>query len=213
MTQPSDIYAFLASKFSGPEPKVFLELGAHVGTDTIKLAAFPGVTIHAFEPDPDNDIPPLSNVVFNRAAIAAHDGEVQFRRSEWLEQSALGDAPWTCSGSIHEPTGHLSAYPAITFGDLITVKAVTLDTYTREVARIDFIWADVQGAERDMILGGLEALKRTRYLYTEYCDTPLYEGQPSLTEIMALLPGWRILANWPSGEAYADVLLENEALA
>jgi FkbM family methyltransferase len=206
----TDIYAFLKSRFSGPEAKVWLELGAHIGLDTVKLAAFPGVRLHSFEPDPANEIPALHNVTFNRAAVAAQDGSTSFHRSAWR-----GDIPWTCSGSIHPPTGHMSAYPDVEFGEDITVPTVALDTYVRErgIGMIDFIWADIQGAERDMILGGQEALKRTRYLYTEYCDTPLYEGQPTLGEILELLPDWKVLADWPSGEAFADVLLENGALA
>jgi FkbM family methyltransferase len=203
----SGIYDFLAEKFGQPDgARVFFELGAHIGTDTIRLAAFPGVTLHTFEPDKENIGPDLPNVIFNRAAIAAHDGEVQFHPSEWR-----GEVEWTMSGSIHRPTGHLSAYPDVEFGAPISVPAITLDTYVREhrIEHIDFIWADIQGAERDMILGGREALARTRYLYTEYWNTPLYEGQPSLAEILALVPGWKVLADWPSGEAYADVLLEN----
>jgi len=205
----SDIYSFLKSRFSGPEAKVWLELGAHIGLDTAKLAAFPGVQLHTFEPDPSNVVPERYNVTFNRAAVASKDGELPFHRSEWR-----GDVPWTCSGSIHKPTGHLTAYPDVEFGETIMVPTVALDTYCREhgIERIDFIWADIQGAERDMILGARETLKHTRYLYTEYCDTPLYDGQPTLGEIFILLPGWRMLANWPSGEAFADVLLENGAL-
>jgi len=200
------IYDFLSSHFSGPEPKLIIEIGAHVGQDTVRLAALPGATVHAFEPDPRNNVPDLPNLIFNRAAIAAHDGEIEFHPSEWR-----GEVEWTLSGSIHRPTGHLTAYPDVEFGSPIKVRGITLDTYCRKhgIKRIDFIWADIQGAERDLILGGREALARTRYLYTEYCEPPLYEGQPSLGEILTLLPGWRMLANWPSGEAYADVLLEN----
>jgi FkbM family methyltransferase len=205
----TNVYTFLKSRFSGPGAKVFFELGTHIGSDTVRLASFPGVHLHAFEPDPVNIIPALSNVTFNRAAIAAQDGETSFHRSEWR-----GDMSWTCSGSIHRPTGHMSAYPDVEFGEDITVPTVALDTYVREhkIEHIDFIWADIQGAERDMILGAEEALKHTRYLYTEYCNPPLYEGQPTLAEIVALLPGWKVLADWPSGEAFADVLLANEAL-
>lgn len=210
------IHDFIAARLAGPEPKVVLEVGAHRGEDTVKLAAIPGATVHAFEPDPDNaeslaaGVAPLPNVTVCRAAVAACDGEIYFHRSEWR-----GEQPWTCSGSIHAPTGHLSAYPDVEFGETIAVPAVTLDEYVKRcgIGRIDLIWADTQGAERDLIMGGRAALARTRWLYTEYCDPPLYAGQPTLAEILALLPGWRLLADWPSGEAFADALLENGALA
>ena len=72
---------------------------------------------------------------------------------------------------------------------------------------IDFILADVQGAEGEMIRGGRKALARTRYLFTEYSDDQMYRGQPSLSEILAMLPTFRLLELWPD-----DVLLENQAL-
>ena len=207
----SEIYAWLQAHLAGPDPKVIIELGAHRGEDTARLAALPGAVVHAFEPDPRNTPPALPNVIFTRAAVSQYDGKAQFYQSE-----SCGDREWTCSGSIHEPTGHLDAYPDVWFTEhTIMVPTVALDTYARQrgLRRVDLIWADVQGAERDLIAGGRETLKHTRYLYTEYCDPPLYEGQPSLREIMLLLPGWQLLHDWPSGEAYADALLENPACA
>ena len=70
---------------------------------------------------------------------------------------------------------------------------MTLDSYAKNLGRIDFIWADVQGAERKMIQGGLQTLSRTEWLYTEYSDVELYEGQPSLSEILVMLPDWRVV--------------------
>ena len=55
-----------------------------------------------------------------------------------------------------------------------------------------------------MILGGRGALARAHYLYTEYSDEELYEDQPTLKEILELLPGFRVVELWPD-----DVLLEN----
>jgi hypothetical protein len=50
-----------------------------------------------------------------------------------------------------------------------------------DISFIDFIWADVQGAEEDLILGGLDTLrKRTKYLFTEYNNSEMYEGQINL---------------------------------
>ena len=71
---------------------------------------------------------------------------------------------------------------------------------------IDFIWADVQGAEGDMIRGGQRALAKTRFLYTEYCNRELYEGQLSLRQMLGLLPEFEVVRRFPN-----DVLLENRA--
>jgi FkbM family methyltransferase len=46
---------------------------------------------------------------------------------------------------------------------------MTLDSVARETQldRIDLLWVDIQGAERDMIAGGRHALSRTRYMMIE----------------------------------------------
>ena len=89
------------------------------------------------------------------------------------------------------------------------METVALDTYRARAGLdlVDFVWADIQGAEADMIRGGRATLARTRYLFTEYADEELYEGQATLSEILALLPGWRLVELWEE-----DVLLENGAL-
>lgn len=168
--------------------KVVLEVGANVGQDTRWLAAIPGVTVHAFEPDPRNRPPgPVpGSVRWNQCAVAAHVGDVL------LHQSGGGHTgqPWTESSSIRRPTGHIQKHPSITFGEPVTVPCTTLDRYTEEHGfdRISLVWADVQGAEALMISGGLVTLARTEWLYTEFSDVELYDGQPTLEAIRAMLP-------------------------
>ena len=76
------------------------------------------------------------------------------------------------------------------------IKTKKLDTWVKEneIPLIDFIWADVQGAERELIEGGKETLnKKTRYFYTEFSNEELYEDQPTLDEICRLLPNFKII--------------------
>lgn len=197
---PISIRDWVHRTFRGSAPKVMLELGAHNGEDTDWLARVPNATVHAFEPDPRNHPPARRNVVLHRAAIADRDGTGALVLSErgW-------GRPWTASSSIKRPKNHLARYD-VTFGETIEVELVALDTFSRRHASgaIDFIWADVQGAEGEMIRGGRETLARTRYLYTEYSDDELYEGQVALDDILRLLPDFRVLELWPS-----DVLLAN----
>jgi hypothetical protein len=72
---------------------------------------------------------------------------------------------------------------------------------------IDFIWADIQGAEIDLILGGKEAFKNVRYFYTEYCDSELYEGEIPLEKILELMPDFEVVEDYQG-----DVLLKNKTL-
>ncbi len=62
-------------------------------------------------------------------------------------------------------------------------------------------------AENLFIRGGQEALGKTRYLYTEYSNRELYEGQVNLPQLLALLPDYEVVARYPG-----DVLLRNKTL-
>jgi 2-O-methyltransferase len=201
--EPGPIRGWVERTFSHPSRKTFLELGAHCGSDTAWLSRIPGVSLHAFEPDPRNHPPALSNVTVHRAAIAETDGRAPFL----LSASGWG-REWTYSSSLRRPKSHLQRYP-VTFGDSIVVDTIALDSFTRQVGlgALDFIWADVQGAEEDMVRGGLETLRRTRYLYTAYSDDESYEGQATLRDLLALLPDFRVIELWPE-----EVLLENRAI-
>ena len=202
--RPLPIKNWVQQTFRYPGAKLFIELGAHKGTDTAWIAAIPNVTIHAFEPDPRNHQAQRPNVYLYRAAIADHDGSGSLILSQW----GWGQE-WTHSSSIKQPKNHLQRFP-VTFGGSVEVQLTALDTFYRQhgLGTIDFIWADIQGAEGEMIRGGQQALDHTRYLYTEYSDDEMYEGQVTLREILELLPDFRVLELWPD-----DVLLENRRLA
>lgn len=94
----------------------------------------------------------------------------------------------------------------------VQVKCYKFDTYYQKRTLqpiIDFIWADIQGAEGDLIDGGQVAFSNVRYFYTEYSNDELYEGEIGLEEILKKLPG-----NWSVVEDYgSDVLLKNESLS
>jgi FkbM family methyltransferase len=201
--QPRPIRDVVEKIFAYHGPKLFLELGAHDGSDTAWMAALPQVTIHAFEPDPRNHPPPLANVLLSRAAVSDYNGRLPFI----LSRTGWGQ-PWTHSSSLKKPKNHLSRYP-VTFGETIEVDSVTLDDYARHhgLNTVDFIWADIQGAEGEMIRGGRDLLRRTRYLYTEYSNDELYEGQATLKDICDMLPEFRVVELWPE-----DVLLRNQEI-
>ncbi len=67
---------------------------------------------------------------------------------------------------------------------------------------------DVQGAEADVIAGGMQTVSNTRFIYTEYSDRELYEGQLSLRAILDLLPSFEVAAHYPR-DVEGDVLLKN----
>jgi FkbM family methyltransferase len=221
-----NIQNIIIDLFSNKSP-LFFEIGANDGTDTVWLSQIAKV-VHAFEPD-DEVFSKLAlvkfqnQVILNHCAIGKKVGIVQFYKSSgiWPAQpvvSPLGDRSanycWDKSGSIKKPKEHLITHPWCKFDSTIQVRVETLDNYcTRnKIDKIDFMWADVQGAEADMIAGGKDTFsKRVEYLYTEYSNSEQYEGQSTLDEIKALLSDYKIIQKFePPGGSAGDVLFHNE---
>lgn len=203
----------IANLVGRPDPTI-VEIGCNDGTDTLAfLEAMPMATIYCFEPDPrailrfkQNLGSRFERVSFSEIAISDRNGTIAFHMSGSGPVPAEG---WDASGSIRAPKYHLLDHPNVTFGKIITVKTRTLDDWCAEhaVTNIDFLWMDVQGAEGDVIAGAMETLRRTRFLYTEYSNNELYEGQLPLRRLLALLPSFKVLRRYP-----CDVLLRNRSL-
>jgi len=190
-----------------PAPMI-LEIGANDGTDTLRLLdCFPDGSIHCFEPDPRAAARWHNTVHDPRArlheiAIGAADGTATFHQSGGT-YSSIED--WDYSGSLRAPKAHLEAYPDVTFDTRIDVPVRALDSWCAEhrIGDIDFIWADVQGAERDLIAGGQLALARTTYFYTEFDNREMYEGQWRLGQIHRHLPHHDIAQKWRKDVLFA----------
>lgn len=198
-----------------PEPTV-LDIGCNDGTHTLQfLNAFENPRIHSFEPDPRaaarfrGRVGPCTNVSLYELALCDYHGEVTFYQSGGQPvDPRMGCQPegWDCSGSIRKPKDHLAVYPWVTFDSTISIKTTTLDRWcaAQQIDGIDFIWMDVQGAEMDVFRGGAKALSRTRFIYTEYSNRELYEGQCTLSELLKHLKGFEPVLRLPN-----DVLLVN----
>lgn len=176
------------------------------------LDLFPFATVYAFEPEPYAAELFRQRVTDPRArlitkAVGSTDGEVTFHQSDGRPTAQWPGLTWHYSGSIHRPKKHLRRYPWCRFDRQITVPLVRLDSLYFDDRIIDLIWADVQGAEADLIQGAQSTLTRTRYLYTEYSNEEMYEGQPTLARIKEMLPDFGVL------EVFSDdVLLKNRYL-
>lgn len=199
---------------------VIFEIGCADGIDTIEFLNEFGnnVTLYCFEPDDRNaDVfqngglrpnrPDLrngitnSNVIFEKKAVGDVNGIVEFNQSSTIYSS-----------SLKKPTDALfQEWPIIKFENTLKVECVTLDKYVadKNIDVIDFIWADVQGAEDLMIAGGKETFdKKVRFLYTEYATKKYYNDSPSQVDIKSLLgDNWSIVHDFGT-----DVLLKNNNL-
>lgn len=125
-------------------------------------------------------------------AIADEDGIREFNFSQ-------DDKGLRTSGSLREPTGHLKHFPKIGFVFKAMVPVFTLDHIFESewLTKIDLLWADIQGAEDMMIRGGQTALKHTRYLFMEIEKEELYGGEKLGHELIAMLPGWEVIEQFP----------------
>lgn len=144
-------------------------------------------------------------------AIGDATGVVEFYKSggERVEDGVVKDRYYG-SSSIRKPKLVTEAWTSMTF-ETRKASSIRFDALYNllglESQIIDFVWADIQGAEIDMIKGGMNALSKTRYLYTEYNNSELYEGEIGLPEICELLPNFEIIYDFGG-----DVLLKNKNL-
>jgi len=203
----------MLKKLIKKDAPVIVEIGAYDGKDTVELLQiFPHATIFCFEPDPRNvsslkaKLGDDKRVHLFQAAISDRSTDCEFYLSEGSDRiNQYGG-----SSSIKKPYRHLEFFPACKFNQCITVKCLELDrwSFDNQLDEIDLLWADVQGAEREMISGGMRTLnKLTRFIYTEYSNDKLYYGQPTLEEILSMLPKYELLGLYGN-----NVLLRNKAL-
>ena len=96
-----------------------------------------------------------------------------YRRMRGIQREATGQS------SIKKSLSYSKKYPWLTFKETVMVKTTKLDTWVQEnnIRQIDFIWMDVQGAERDVIEGAANTLNIVKYLYTEYGETSCYPDE------------------------------------
>lgn len=200
-----------------PNP-IILDIGCYDGGDSIGFAnIFPQGKVYSFEADPRSQRlfrgGNFSNIKFCPFALGSINGITKFFVADPGE-----NINHHCSGSLNTPKTHLDFFPDVPFAsEGIDVPCRKLDDwYSEEFSKsffpdIDFIWADVNGGEEQLILGGLETLRtRTRYLYTEFSDHELYSGQINKKRILSLLGNFRIIYEEYGDRGYGNVCLENQ---
>lgn len=189
-----------------PDNQVIFEIGAADGEDSPRImeaTRFKSGSYFAIEPEIENlkvlkQRPCLQGIGCHvlPLAIGNETRLCDFNRSKGTPQS----------GSLKKPVKHLEVFPWCTFEEIVQVPMVKLDDLAKLFAinRVDFVWADIQGAEDWMIEGAQSILRRTRFLYTEYNNEELYQGQLNSESIMSKLPGnWKVSVKWDN-----DVLFE-----
>lgn len=186
---PSDIS--ISRVFSElPENAVVVEAGTGEGVNTMGFAEnLPQGKIWGLEP-----IEPLFNIakqnckhftnvnLFNMALV-----ETGISVAE-LYSNVIGNHE---SSSMLRPTDQFrSIYPKINFDCIREIPGITLDEFCslNKISTVDLLWLDLQGSEMSILKnGGLETLKRTRFLHSEVIKMPLYQGVTLVDEFLAFM--------------------------
>lgn len=194
-----------------PAPTI-LELGACDGryTNALIRACKEQPRIWSFEPDPRNikkvaqSTPSFVKVV--QAAVGNTTGKVPFYLASPQPNGEIG------SSSISPFKDLSKAFEWCKCEGTVDVDCWRLDDFCEQngIAYVDFIFMDIQGAERLMIQGAQRVLKSTRYLWTEFegktmnAEGTCYADSSSLERLLGLLPGWQTIE-----VAAGDALLIN----
>jgi FkbM family methyltransferase len=196
-------------KLLNKEDPLVLDIGANNGRDSREFfLTFKNPTVYCFEPDlrairKFKNRLDYKNCKLFEVAISDRDGKANFFVSG--EGDMAGG--WDGSSSLKKPIE--KNFEGITFKERRIVRTVKLDSWIKEnkISKvIDFIWTDVQGAEKEVIKGGIKTLtNQTKYFYTEVGNDQGYEGAPKLNDILKLLPSFELVKDFGG-----DVLLKNK---
>ncbi len=211
MSVPAE-YLLTAHFPSMGEVRMIFDIGCDrmVWSTPFLREGFPDAVIYCFEPDPDNALHIFANdlaekyrVVFHPWAVGRETGSLPFWQTIGTDG---GEWPW--SGSTKQPISmERKAEAAFCFkGEPTQVTCVSVDDFcpVRGIRTIDLLCMDVQGAEADILFGAKDMLPYIRYIYAEHNSGGVYDGEPGLSGLQALLPGWEIVELW----SY-DVLFKN----
>lgn len=171
-----------------PTPyETFLDVGAFEGefADTV-LRCFQPKRVLLIEADPEQaeilkrkyQSEPRAEVV--AAAIADRSGSLTFHVNEHRPSSSLIPMANQASDMLGK---------SFTEQKAVTVPAISLDDlFTKHrIESVDLMKVDIQGAERLLIQGGAQALKRVRLVFMEVWFEECYAGAALFPEIQTLM--------------------------
>jgi FkbM family methyltransferase len=194
---------------------VVFEFGCNDGYHSLKLTHLadtlcPEYTYVALEPDPRAFVHARAalqgnpSVTLIEAAVHRLGGAQPFYLSSGVGEDGT---VYSGSSSLLKPAAVTEVWPHMRFDATTMVQCYTYDELFHSMAPggVDFIWADIQGSEIDLIRGGRAALQKTRYVYMEYSNGGLYHGDASLEALCrALGDAWEIAEDFGG-----DVLVRN----
>lgn len=137
---------------------VIIDVGANIGQFVNAAKLFhPDARITCFEPDPvsfadlEANTGELSDVVLHNVGLGAKPGVLPFFRHELSVVSSFSEAAENRQGTR----------------DVLHLQVRRLDDMVPRDVRPDLLKIDVEGFERQVLAGGWDTLRRSRYLLIE----------------------------------------------
>jgi FkbM family methyltransferase len=216
-----DQFLLVAGRVLGADDiHTLIELGARDGRETAEFARrLPQAQIYAFECNPQT-LPQCRSVVSGldrvdlvEKAVADRDGPVSFFPIDPEKTETTWEDGNPGASSLLRASGK---YPVETYAQReITVEGTTLRSFMqeRDVAGVDLLWMDIQGAEL-MALDGLgDRIRDVKLIHTEVEFLEIYSGQPLFTDIKRFLnaAGFRLVAFTTMDVYSGDAVFANSA--
>jgi FkbM family methyltransferase len=139
------------------ENSVFYDIGANVGYYSLLAKQIIQIgEVHSFEPVSEifkilkENLSKKQNIFLNQLALFNKEGQIDFY--DTIKISSVGSA--------FNPA-LLRNHDLLVASKKIKVQTTTLDKYCYNYSRPDFLKIDVEGAEREVIEGGIKILKET----------------------------------------------------
>ncbi len=175
-------------------PRVIFDVGAYVGTVTIKYhKIFPEAIIHAFEPSPEafeqlkTNVEGIKNIYLHKQAISNEDHILMMNSNNYSATNSILST---------DPNGIRYWGPDLlgTTQGQFQAETTTIDTFCQKnsIDYIDILKLDIQGAELQALKGAHELLscKRISVIYFEMIISPTYRGQGKFHECLQLLDSY-----------------------
>jgi len=208
------------------ENPVVVEIGAHYGEDSLRfLETFKDITLYCFEPDQrnidifkkhvnDERVKLFEIALSNTAGTALFYQSYQEHRAgevpdkyNWISQKDYINGGLNSSGASSLKTGYVH-----TLDKPSEVKTDRFDSWYKEnnMDKIDFVWLDVQGAEREVIEGMGQEIKNIKYIWVEYGEG-FYEGAMNRIETVLLMraKGFQEVNKYSDNTPQGDILFLN----
>ena len=204
------------------EHPIIFDVGCYDGNDSLDfLNVFQNPTIYSFEADKrsvelfKNNVH-SDNIKLVESAVSDIDGEVEWygSDSDTRRHYELQDY-WSASSSMKKPKKHLDVWSDVYFKEKEYVKSITLDSWVsrNNIGMVDFIWCDVNGANREFIKGATNTLAdKVRYMMMEFEEVELYDGSLTLNELLKLLPSFEKIGVYNFAGNFGNVLLKNKII-